>query len=131
MPPLTYPDQITYYGFCKTDNPYARKAFPHNPVDPAEVLRQANEIKAWVTTPESDIPFEDFDARAKELQESLAQRAIATGTITLGDHCVGGCSRASLSHLELVPWETPKPAAIARTVPRVKTCSRQSSGLFT
>ena len=32
MPPLTYPDQITYYGFCKTDDPFARKSFPGNPV---------------------------------------------------------------------------------------------------
>jgi hypothetical protein len=83
MPALTQPDQITYYGFCKTDDPFAKKAFPHNPVDPEEVLREGKEIHAWVTKPEANIPFEEFNARAKLFEASLAQRAVATGTVVL------------------------------------------------
>ena len=83
MPALSYPDKITYYGFCKTDDPLAQKAFPNNPVDPAEVLRQGKEIHAWVTKPNADIPYDEFNARAKVLEASLAQRAVATGTVVL------------------------------------------------
>jgi hypothetical protein len=92
MPALTQPDQITYYGFCKTDDPFVRKAFPHDPVDPAEVLRQGKEIHAWVTEPEADIPYDEFNARAKVFEASLARRAIATGTVVLsacGSDCLG------------------------------------------
>ena len=42
MPPLTYPDQITYYGFCKTDDPIARKSFHRNLV----VLRHEVQLAA-------------------------------------------------------------------------------------
>jgi hypothetical protein len=92
MPALTYPDQITYYGFCKTDDPFARKAFPHNPVDPEEVLREGKEIHAWVTKPEADILYEEFNARAKRFEASLAQQAVATGAVVLsacGSDCLG------------------------------------------
>lgn len=83
MPALTYPDQITYYGFCKTENPYVNIAFPGNPVNVEDVLREAEEIKAWVALLDGDLAYPDFDRRVECLEAHLALHAVATGAVVL------------------------------------------------
>ena len=93
MPPLTYPDEIAYYGFCKTEDLYAKKAFPNNPVHSEDVLRQAQEIHSWTNAPEVDVPYEEFNARVQALESALGKGAIASAKIVLS-----ACARDALGN---------------------------------
>jgi len=46
MPPLSYPDKITYYAFCRTIHPLFARTLGVGPVDIGDIQRRAMAIRA-------------------------------------------------------------------------------------
>ncbi len=86
MPPLSYPDRITYYGFCRTIHPWFAKWSNARLIDTNKATDIAKRIKRMRNPNEAENP-EDINekqmAKAEKLESELEENALWSASIVL------------------------------------------------
>jgi hypothetical protein len=98
MPPLTYPDKLTYYAFSREIHPFFAKALNKTPVDPTPMIEKAKFIESLAK--DIDV-LTDEDRQAiwdrqyeliEDLEDQLEASSLCTRSIILsfdGSDCLG------------------------------------------